>query len=140
MRVVLITGSRLWSAYPPIEAALAGAEMLIVGDAKGADAIALEIALRWDIITHVYCASPQRATALRRRPDIGVHLVSDWGEEPQRAGILRNIPMVHRAVLERDEGMDVQCFAAPLEGSRGTFHCAKELRKHGFDVHWLRAA
>jgi hypothetical protein len=43
-------------------------------------------------------------------------------------------------VLERSFGMDVCCYAAPLPQSKGTFHCAKELRKRGFDVQWLRAA
>lgn len=127
VRVIVVTGSRLWSARGPIEAALAGAELLVVGDCpmrvldsdperlpRSADAIAIELARAWDIITAVH--------------------VADWKTHGKKAGAIRNHAIVQRAVEERAAGMDVACHAFFTAESRGTAHCAKALERAGFSV------
>lgn len=115
MKVAVVTGSRTWQNRAAIAYCLEGAELLIVGDCPtGADAIALEIAREWDIISVV--------------------LVADWKQYGKRAGPVRNGAIVARAVLERTHGMDVSCHAFPLPGSRGTPDCIRQLEAHGFVV------
>lgn len=115
MKTVVVTGSRSWPNRTAIASALEGAELLIVGDCPtGADAIALEIAKEWDVITVV--------------------LVADWKQYGKRAGMIRNGAIVARAVLERASGMDVHCHAFPLPGSRGTPDCIRQLEAQGFVV------
>lgn len=115
LKVVVITGSREWPNRAAIASALEGAEMLIVGDCPtGADAIALEIAKAWDVITVV--------------------LVADWKRFGNHAGPMRNKEMAAKAHLERASGMDVHCHAFPLPGSRGTPDCIRQLEAQGFAV------
>jgi hypothetical protein len=145
VRVIVITGSREWPFREPLELVMAGAELAILGDAEGADTIALEIAILNDIIPVVYCASPRRAMDLRERygSAVSVHIASDWDKDgrygPNNAGHLRNHAMRRRAVAERAADMDVECFAAPLPGSVGTHHCSRILRAEGFRVQTIRA-
>lgn len=134
MEIVVITGSRDWEDPKPIELALAGAEALIVGDARGADAIALSIAMRWDIIPIVLCADPKRAAWLARKFGISPIQASDWDTEPKKAGNIRNSAMVARAIVERDAGMHVRGYAFPLPHSTGTHDCAGKLRRASFHV------
>ena len=139
MKTVVITGSRSWpeSEPGPIADALRGAEALIVGDATGADAIALRLALEWDVIVNVYAASRKRFDELHemsaRRP-MTVVLAADWEVDFKKAGPKRNGVMVQRAVTEREDGMDVICHGFPLPGSTGTVDCIKQLHKARFDV------
>lgn len=115
MRVVVITGSRDWTDRAAIEAALIGAELLIVGDCPtGADAIALEVAKAWDIIAAVH--------------------IAEWKRLGKRAGPVRNGAIVARAALERTHGMDVRCHGFPLPKSVGTLDCMAQLRAAGFEV------
>lgn len=119
MKTVVVTGSRTWTNRAAIASTLEGAELLIVGDCPtGADAIALEIAKEWDVITVV--------------------LVADWKRYgktgPTNAGHMRNGEIVTRAVLERASGMDVHCHAFPPPGSRGTPDCIRQLEAQGFAV------
>lgn len=115
MLVVVITGSRDWTDAEAIHAVMAGADFLIVGDCPtGADAIALAYAKANDIMYAV--------------------LVADWKKHGNKAGPIRNQAMVDRALLERDEGMEVRCYAFPLPGSLGTVDCANRMRKAGFVV------
>ena len=144
MRVVVITGSRWWPYPEPLEHALRGAELAILGDATGADTLSLEICLDNDIIAQVYCASPRNAQKLRAKYGhrIGVYPVSDWDVDgrtgPDNAGFIRNGAMLHRAMAERDAGMPVDCYAAPLPKSSGTYHCRRILKGQGFMVETLR--
>lgn len=125
---------------------MCGAELAILGDATGADTIALDIAILNDIIAAVYCASPRNARELRRLygATVGIHLVSDWDRDgrhgPNNAGNIRNGAMLHRAMAERAAGMHVECYAAPLPGSKGTHHCRHILEGQDFDVTTIRAA
>ena len=139
MRTVVITGSRRWSDPAPLRAALQGADVLIVGDCppsastrSSADALALSIALRWDVVPHVFAASTARAEFLRRK-GIHVELASDWMRDGRRAGPLRNAALVSAACEARALGA-VDCFAFPLGRSRGTFDCVRQLQEAGFLV------
>lgn len=145
MRVVVITGSRHWRHVAPIRRALRRAELLIVGDAPGADTIAFHEAVRSDVIVAMYCASPANAARAdsclaQAGAAAAVFVVSDWAVQPYQAGPIRNLAMVARAVQERAAGMDVRCYAAPLPDSIGTIHCMHQLSKAGFPVRVLHAA
>lgn len=134
-----MTGARQWSSPLPIGAALLGADRLIVGDCppdpvtrSSADALALLMALRWDIIPLVLAASPSRAAFLRQR-GVHVELVSDWLRDGKRAGPLRNEAIAQAARDARTFG-EVLCHAFPLPGSIGTHDCIRRLRAKGFAV------
>lgn len=140
MIVVAITGSREWFDRAAIEAALAGAEMLIVGDCPtGADELALELAFEWDIWPMVMCASKKRAAllamswkAMNRRGTI--YTCADWEVHGKHAGPMRNRELATRAALEKQLGMDVRCHAFPLAKSVGTRDCISQLRAVGLQV------
>lgn len=139
MKTVVVTGSRKWSDPAPLQAALRGADVLIVGDCppdrtsrSSADALALSIALRWDVVTQVFAASSARAEFLRSK-GIHVELVSDWERDGDRAGPLRNFAIARAASAARKLG-EVKCHAFPLEDSVGTFDCMRKLKTAGFVV------
>jgi hypothetical protein len=140
MQVTVVTGSREWADRSAIEAAMHGAELLIVGDCEtGADAMALETALAWDVIANVYCASKKRHAELSK--SIGnrarIALASDWDVDgSNQAGPIRNSAIRDAAVVERDAEMDVKCnaFLLPMPKSRGTRNCMTKLRAAGFAV------
>ena len=141
MKTVVITGSRSWpeSEPGPIADALRGAEALIVGDATGADAIALRLALEWDVIVNVYAASRKRFDELHEmsarldRP-MTIVLAADWEIDFKKAGPKRNGVMVQATDVWRRDGFEVEAWAFPLPGSTGTVDCIKQLRKARFDV------
>jgi hypothetical protein len=139
VRVVVITGSRDWQGKASIELALEGAELLIVGDARGADQIALVTALEWDIIPAVYCASEERYELLRKY-EVPCFMSANWKIQRKQAGLIRNAAMVRRAFDERAAGMDVHCHAFPGPKSVGTIDCAMQLAAAGFDVNGLDPA
>jgi hypothetical protein len=112
--VVLVTGSSLWNHLEPVQEALAGAEKLIVGDAEGADELALQTAWAWDIIPAVFDA--------------------DWDGLGKGAGPARNTRMVAAALRDSLDGFDVRCHAFPLEDSIGTWDCVRKLQIAGFPV------
>jgi len=136
VKTVVVTGSRRWpeSEPGPIVEALRSAEALIVGDAEGVDAIALRLALEWDVIVSVYAASRKRYNELVELKSVQVILAADWEVDQKKAGPKRNAAMVQRAVVERDNGMDVVCAAYPLLGSTGTIDCMRQMRRAGFLV------
>lgn len=117
-----------------IERALLGAELLIVGDAKGGDKLALEIALAWDIIPAVYCADAKRFEQLQAQGIQCFLSTVTWQMDRVRAGPVRNAMMVRRAFEERAAGMDVCCSAFPGPKSVGTYDCMTQLKAAGFDV------
>ena len=144
MRTVVVTGSRRWSDPEPLRAALRCADVLIVGDCapdpitrSSADALALCIALRWDIVPQVFAASASRAEFLRKK-GIHVEVVSDWERDGDSAGPLRNVAVANAAIAARKLG-EVKCHAFPLEGSAGTFDCMRKLQRAGFVVEIHRA-
>jgi hypothetical protein len=139
VKVVVITGAQSWDDEEAVARAMYGAELLIVGDAKGADQIALMTALAWDIIPAVYCASPERYETLQKH-GIPSYLVSNWKLQRKRAGPIRNAAMVRRAFDERLAGMDVHCNAFPGPKSVGTYDCAAQLEAAGFTVNYAKAA
>lgn len=137
LHVTLITGSRRWpKAEPePIHRALQGTELLIVGDAPGVDAIALDWALANDCIAHVYCADTRNFALLRGMPSVYVEQASDWTRQKKRAGPIRNARMVKAAVdMQMTLGCKVWCHAFPLPGSTGTWDCHKQCGDAGLDI------
>lgn len=120
MRVVVITGSREWTDRGPIARVIRGlhlsqpveANLVIHGGCSGADAIAHDVArgLETEVLT-----VPARWKAIGRR----------------YAGPARNERMLRWAYMLACQGHDVECFAFPLPGSRGTCDCVRRMRAHG---------
>lgn len=144
MRVEVITGSRSWNDRASIAHVLRGAEALVVGDATGADTIALELALAGDVICFVFAASRTRAEVIARRARgagkaIHIDVVADWVKDGVGAGPLRNDAIAREARRLRAADFDVQCRAFPLATSVGTYDCIRRLQRAGFVVD-VRAA
>ena len=122
MRVVVITGSRKWSERWPIARVIQGthllrptpANLVIHGDAPGADAVAHAVALdvEIDVLT----------------------VPAHWRTLGKAAGPARNERLLHWAYALRGQGHDVRCYAFPLRGSRGTWDCVERMRKHDVPV------
>ena len=106
--VVMVTGSRDWSDRDIIEQAIRDENptLLVLGDARGADTLALQIANDLKIPAIVHFAQ--------------------WSQYGRRAGPIRNQEMV-------DRNPDV-CLAFPLENSRGTADAMKRAKKAGILV------
>jgi len=111
MRVVVITGSRDWKATRPIQLALVGANLVIHGGARGADALAEAAAAYLQIDTLV----------MRAR----------WSSKGGSAGPERNERMAQKARELMDAGHDVECFAFPAPYSVGTWDCVRRMKAHG---------
>jgi hypothetical protein len=136
VKVVLITGSRSWDDEEAVARVLYGAELLIVGDANGADQIALMTALAWDIIPAVYCADADNYEAFQRDKTPCFLSPVTWQKDRKKAGPIRNAMMVRRTFEERLAGMDVHCHAFPGPKSVGTYDCAAQLEAAGFTVNY----
>ena len=134
MKIVVISGSRSWDDEEAVARALYGAELLIVGDANGADRIALLKALEWDIIPAVYCADADTYGVYQRDKIPSFLSPVTWQQDRRRAGPIRNAMMVRRAFEERLAGMDVRCHAFPGPKSVGTYNCKAQLEAAGFVV------
>lgn len=115
MKVVVITGSRKWTAVPQIRSVLWGADLVIHGGAKGADQVASQVAKLLDL----------EELIVRAR----------WEEFGKRAGPERNERMADWAGKLQRAGHEVACYAYPLDGSRGTPDCIDRMLKHGIKVH-----
>ena len=119
MHVVLITGTR--EAIGPktkraIQDALAGADLLIVGDCPtGVDRYALGVAQTEGI-------NYERHEA-------------DWDRWGRSAGPRRNRDMVYRAVDLLARGHHVECAAFPGPKSTGTRDCMTQATGEGIPVH-----
>ena len=142
MKLVVITGSRVWTERSAIEAVLRGADGLLVGDCEtGADDIAIDVAMDWDVVTTVFCAGGEkRAKQLRdkweaRGKVIATRVISDWMQKGMKfaAGPIRNRGMAKEAaVLAGDFEIDPHAFL--LGESRGTRDCIKALQESGFEA------
>jgi hypothetical protein len=112
---VLVTGSRRWADKKKLFATLElidarhGIELLIVGDARGADQNARYWARR---VGHV--------------PLQVFH--ADWEKHGKRAGILRNLDML------AEEPDAVLAFKVKNIEARGTDHCSQEAEQRGIKV------
>jgi hypothetical protein len=116
VKVVVITGSRRgWKRPDEVRVTLRDADVLIVGDAVGVDAIATREAQALKVYVNKFYA--------------------DWDSYGSSAGPLRNQKMVDRAVRFRDsDGASVTCHAFPAQDSRGTHDCRRRLLDAGFNV------
>jgi hypothetical protein len=116
---ILVTGSREWDDRAMIYRALADARgdtphdqmMIVVGDARGADRIAVRYAMDMDWGLDIHRAA--------------------WGIQGKAAGIIRNIGMV-------DTGADI-CLAFIKDNSPGATHCADYAESKGIPVKRYRA-
>ncbi len=117
-RVALVTGARNWTDAELIRAALDDFRptLLIVGDARGADAIARQWANEHHIACRVFKA--------------------DWRSNGKGAGPIRNARMTENAVALQEMGATVHCFAFPLPESRGTLDCIRQAEKRGIAVYY----
>lgn len=111
MRIVFITGSRVWKDIAAIRHCLdASAPDLVVhgGCPTGADAIAHRLALNEfevDVLT----------------------MRAQWRKHGKGAGMRRNQRMADKAAELSRAGHDVECFAFPLGESRGTRNCIEHM-------------
>ncbi len=159
-RVLLVTGSRSLATHPGAEAwarehirrALEGVSLLIVGDASGPDAWALEEARSAEVAWREYIAlEPARAGWVSSR---GVPKLTRWSDRapPQRGDSReewsawcheRNAAMAVYAGASARNGHDVRCLAL-LDGTkrdapgrratRGTEHTAALSERAGIVV------
>lgn len=152
-RVLLVTGARSLADHPGAEAwaralireALAGVDLLIVGDAPGPDAWAWDAdetlaPHRWQ-----FCVRGARAGAINMRSIVGGYdAVSRWTAEGQTTHPLaRNGAMVSTARHHMLRGCDVRVLAL-LDGlkadapgrraTRGTEHTAGLAERAGLTV------
>lgn len=116
MKVVAVTGSRHfpWRRSGEIDKVLEGAELLIAGDARGADAIARKLAVR----SHI--------PVLECR--------ANWLELGNAAGPARNEVMATFAKIFLDAGHEVTCYAFPIGESPGTRGCMRLMKAAGVPV------
>lgn len=107
---VLVCGSRDWTDEETVAQALsrfpAGSTTIIHGAARGADAIAEEVALSFQFYVEEYPA--------------------DWERHGRSAGFKRNLEM-----LSADPDL---VLAFQREGSRGTQYTIEQARKRGIPV------
>ncbi len=108
-RRVLVTGSRYWSDYSTIERAIlwSGATLIIQGEARGADAIAKQVALKYEIPT--------------------LDVPAEWKKHGKAAGPLRNRKMLA-------EGKPDLVLAFPIRGSKGTVNMIRQAREAAIPV------
>ena len=151
-RVLLITGARSLADDPAAEAwargiiaeALAGVDLLIVGDAPGPDAWAWEISRGVVESRHRYWSRREHAGSIEAR-DADDQLIAWWTWGSRRTGPLdRNAAMVTDAAPQEGEHVSV---LALLDGrkpavvqpgearpTRGTEHTARLARDAGLTV------
>lgn len=116
MKVVVITGSREfpWRRSSEIAKVLEEAQLLIVGDARGADAIARKLAVRSYI------------------PILEIR--ANWQLLGKLAGPARNAKLAAHALLYLRGGQSVTCHAFPIGESPGTRGCIRIMADMGIPV------
>lgn len=118
--IVIVTGGRAYNGTGLVEALDAleressdyDPMMLIVGDARGADQIARDWAIKNSVFHKLHLA--------------------DWDAYGKGAGPRRNSDMVKSAFEFKMQVETVICLAAP--GGRGTADCVNRCREAGFEV------
>ncbi len=126
MRVVVVTGSREWDGDRAEMARVLGKfDLLVVGDALGADLAAVNVA---------------KARGFDHGSGIYVHYAQDHGKWPA-CGPKRNSAMAAYAKSCADAGHEVACFAFPWDGAKnkGTADCMRKMERAGFVVKVVRA-
>jgi len=121
-RVLFVTGDRNWEDPEPIARAFDATrpDLVIEGEARGADRLAREEANRREIEVEGYPA--------------------DWPRYQGGAGPIRNREMLDRLVQLRSEGHYVYCFAfhEDLSRSKGTKHMVELLKGASFGCALVR--
>lgn len=123
MRVLFVTGDRNWNDPLPIMRAFDAVdpELVVVGDAPGADQLTRREASDRDISKQVFYAN--------------------WQRYRRGAGPKRNEKMCARLVDLREKGHEVTCFAfhPDLENkSKGTKDMTEKLQDAGFGYVYVR--
>jgi hypothetical protein len=119
-RVRVVTGTRE-HAIPreQLAADLGDFDLLIVGDARGADLSAFAYAR--DVLGLSIDAG-----------SIRVHYADDYGEGNGRF-LRRNVAIAEDAARELAAGSEVNAYGYPCKKSRGTWHCIKQLTARGIN-------
>lgn len=114
MSKVLITGSRNWRNYQVIKDAIAnsGCDVVIEGEASGADSLAREVANELGLQVRKYPAK--------------------WALYGRAAGPKRNQEMLDKEHT-KDDPIKV-CLAFPMRGSKGTYDMIRRAEKAGIKV------
>lgn len=115
MDAILVTGSRGWCDHTTINNVLSNYDtettLLIVGDAAGADTIALDY---WKSLNGQY-----------------IQFKPDWKKYGKKAGPLRNIDMINYALSDKVVSVTVLAFNL---GTPGTRHTIQEAKSRGLTV------
>jgi hypothetical protein len=114
LRAVVVTGSRKWDDYDTVSAAIGKPDLIIHGDAQGADRLASH---RADV----------KGIAVLPMP-------AQWENLGKTAGPIRNDEMVNVAKALRSCGWEVTCEAFPLPESKGTLDMMQKMEAAGFKV------
>ena len=137
-RVLLVTGSRSLALHPGAEvwarglihAALTGADLLIVGDAPGPDAWAVEIASSHDVCVRRYDTRGIHAGWIVQQEHALWCRMDQW-ETPAMQGrrypLHRNAEMVRDVTtlaMRRDASARVLALVDPASETKGTEHTA----------------
>ena len=137
-RVLLVTGSRSLAAHPGAEAwargliraALAGVDLLIVGDAPGPDAWAAEIASSHDVCVRRYDTRGIHAGWIVQQEHALWCRIDQWATPAmvgRRYPLYRNAAMVRDVVdLAMTPQWSAGCIALvdPASATKGTEHTA----------------
>lgn len=107
MKVVIVTGSRNWKDPNTIGRALGNIspDLIIHGDAKGADSIANE----WAALHDCFC----------------IRMPANWEKDGKAAGPIRNSGMIKLGTVLKYFGHDVKVLAFLRPESIGTRDCIK---------------
>ncbi len=121
MKIVVVTGSREWNGDRAAMAReLGDFDLLVVGDALGADLAAVNIA---------------KKRGLDHGNGIYAFYAADYGKWPS-CGPKRNSAMVKYAAECVQAGHDVRWFAFPQRGAanKGTNDCMRKMKRAGATV------
>lgn len=118
MRAAIFTGSREWTWRGPVRRVMVRAQLdvVIVGGARGLDAIAEEVAREIGVPTIVT-------------------IPAQWKQHGRSAGPRRNRAMLNVLLgLHEKSGASVEVHAFPLPSSRGTLDMIRVAQAAGVDV------
>ena len=147
-RVLLVTGSRSLAAHPGAEAwargliraALAGVDLLIVGDAPGPDAWAAEIASSHDVCVRRYDTRGIHAGWIVQQEHALWCRIDQWATpamQGRRYPLHRNAAMVRDVTtiaMRRDASARALALIDPASETKGTEHTAGLAVRAGLTV------